>query len=284
MCRADLAIAVDCFMDVPAIYVGEFRGEIIAAEVVIPWTKDFWYGAAFIVDPRFRNGGFGHRLRDHVIGYSNSEDFSTNGVVVGESPLYLLDYYIKQHGFHHYNVVMYSYETDPVLQRSLGRGSVNFNYNVNFKIVPWSRVDFDRIMEYDNHCFIAPNIARRREFMRRWFTIPGSASFVAIGNDGRLLGYGCRRPGIEHMCHEVGPVYADSPDVANAILSRLLAQVQGHRVCMYSLGYDGQHSDLFTSLGLKATEKFLRVQAKAEPRYKCSPRLYVVTSADVCGF
>jgi len=67
--------------------------------------------------------------------------------------------------------------------------------------------------------------------MSRWLKIPGGRAVVAVSRQGDVLGYGCRRPAVnkaEH--HHIGPLYADSYDVASDLIHALVEDVPGHTI------------------------------------------------------
>jgi len=89
------------------------------------------------------------------------------------------------------------------------------------------QVDFNKLIEYDNKCFVSQNFKPRRDFLRLWTQIPEGATYVALSDisEGRIIGYGCRRPALQPFNHELGPLYADSTDIAEALLSKLCSDV-----------------------------------------------------------
>ena len=98
-----------------------------------------------------------------------------------------------------------------------------------------AEVAFDRLLAYDDVCFIGRGNPVRGEFLRRWIRLPGGAAYVAVEDGGgRVTGYGCRRPCIDKQprTHLIGPLYADSPDIAEALLRRLCADVIGQTVVL----------------------------------------------------
>ena len=97
-------------------------------------------------------------------------------------------------------------------------------------------VSFDRLIAYDDLCFIGSGNPVRVELLRLWVAAAGGASYVAVtAKDGRLTGYGCRRPCVDKRprTHVVGPLYADNASVAEALLRMLCADVVGETVLLY---------------------------------------------------
>jgi len=88
---------------------------------------------------------------------------------------------------------------------------------------------FDKLMIYDNKCFIRPGSSWRRKFMSRWLKIPGGRAVVAVGRQDEVVGYACRRPSVNKAeYHRIGPLYANSYDVAWDLIHALTDDVIGH--------------------------------------------------------
>ncbi len=79
------------------------------------------------------------------------------------------------------------------------------------------------MLAYDSACFAAP----RREFLELWLKQPGSNGFAVV-DGGTLKGYGLIR-----SCrsgHKIGPLFADSADIAERIYRALAATAPGDPV------------------------------------------------------
>ncbi|WP_329457225.1 GNAT family N-acetyltransferase [Streptomyces sp. NBC_01497] len=74
----------------------------------------------------------------------------------------------------------------------------------------------DRVAAYDARCFPA----ERRGFLGRWLAEPGHVAYVRL-RGGVIRGYGVIRPA--RSGHRVGPLFADTPEDAGALLDALLA-------------------------------------------------------------
>jgi len=92
---------------------------------------------------------------------------------------------------------------------------------------------FDRLMTYDDKCFVRCGSAWRRKFMSQWLKIPGGRAVMAVSQQGDVIGYGCRRSSVnkaEH--HHIGPLYADSYDVAWDLIHALTDDVAGQTILL----------------------------------------------------
>jgi hypothetical protein len=91
--------------------------------------------------------------------------------------------------------------------------------------VPLDQVGWPELAAYDARV----SGIRRPDFMRRWLTQPGGTGF-AIQQSSGLSGYGFLRP-CRSGC-KIGPLYADSPEIAQRLLSSLLSAIPGQPVSL----------------------------------------------------
>ena len=97
-----------------------------------------------------------------------------------------------------------------------------------------SDADFDKLMNYDDKCFVRPGSAWRREFISRWIKIPGGRALVAVNHRGDVIGYGCRNPdAIRNKVHFIAPLYADSYEVAWDLIHELSRDVVGQTIVIH---------------------------------------------------
>jgi hypothetical protein len=99
----------------------------------------------------------------------------------------------------------------------------NTKQHVVEQIVPLATVPFAQLAAYDRRHFFAP----REGFLRRWIAQPRA---VALGfvDAGRLKGYGVLR-----KCrtgYKIGPLFAEQPEIAEALLGALCNHAIGEPV------------------------------------------------------
>ncbi|MEU2364129.1 GNAT family N-acetyltransferase [Streptomyces noursei] len=83
---------------------------------------------------------------------------------------------------------------------------------------PVTAAHLDAIAAYDRRCFPAD----RRGFVTRWLTAPGRTAVVHL-RDGEVTGYGVLRPA--YSGHRIGPLFADTPQAAEALFDALTAHL-----------------------------------------------------------
>jgi len=70
--------------------------------------------------------------------------------------------------------------------------------------------------------------------MSRWTKMLGGRAVMAVNGQGDIVGYGCRNLAVSHgKTHFIGPLYADTVDVARALLHELTRDIVGQTVVMY---------------------------------------------------
>jgi hypothetical protein len=83
-------------------------------------------------------------------------------------------------------------------------------------VVELSSVPFEQLLAYDSAVFGS----QRERFLRAWMDRPPGHALACL-EDERLAGYGVLRPC--RVGAKIGPLFADDQDVAEALLTGLLA-------------------------------------------------------------
>lgn len=87
-------------------------------------------------------------------------------------------------------------------------------------VLELSAVPFEDLCAYDSALFPVP----RSRFLRGWLAQPGITAFAAV-RAGLLAGYGVLRPC--RRGYKVGPLFADSVDIAEDLLQALAVHANG---------------------------------------------------------
>jgi GNAT superfamily N-acetyltransferase len=91
--------------------------------------------------------------------------------------------------------------------------------------VPLDQVAWPKLAAYDARV----SGIQRDDFMHGWLTQPGGTGFALQQDDG-LSGYGFLRPCLSGF--KIGPLYAESPGVAQRLLDSLLSTIPGQPVSL----------------------------------------------------
>jgi GNAT superfamily N-acetyltransferase len=189
-----------CFFDTDPLgfLVATLGDEPVGCISAVSYGHGFGFIGLYIVVPEFRGRGYGlalwkaamERLRGHNIGLDG---------VVEQQENY------RKSGFHlAYRNVRYEGAAAP--------GAREDTRLVHLTQVPRRFID-----GYDLRCFPVP----RTRFLDGWLSMPASEGIACV-EGAALRGYGviraCRRG------YKIGPLFADGPDRAEAILSFLLSR------------------------------------------------------------
>jgi len=193
----------DCFFknDPEGFFCAETEGKIIGTMSVVNYDNRFSFAGLYIVDPAYRSHGIGMQLYHYAMQHAGSRIVGGDGVVA------MVDKY-QQVGslFLHYNNARYE---------GTGGGKMPDS------LVPVGDIGFGELAAYDTAHFPA----RREKFLRCWIHQKGHVGLAKTGNDGKIIGYGVRRPC--HTGHKIGPLFARDRATAEQILDGLIAGIPG---------------------------------------------------------
>ena len=216
MTAADVALAIDwaaaegwnpgladaaCFRaaDPGGFLVGRLDGAPVATISVVRYGTSFAFLGLYIVAPAQRGKGYGLRLWRAGLARVAGRTVGLDGVLAQQANY-------RKSGFAlAYRNIRYQ-----------GRGGSTTPPDP--RVEPLSAHPVDAVIAYDRPFF--PD--DRSAFLRAWLAQP-QARALAVVDRGRLAGYGVVRP-----CRsgwKVGPLFADAPEPAEALLAGLSAYV-----------------------------------------------------------
>ena len=194
-----------CFAKVdPKGFIGGWlEDRMIASISVINYSPGFAFLGFYIVAAPYRGQGYGYRLWRHAVQHAGDRLVGLDGVLAEQ------DSY-RRSGFElAYRNVRYG-------------GCLPANFFIagaasppEIAIAPLDRLT-PEIVAFDRSVFPTP----RDGFLQSWLSAPGHLSRAAY-IDGKLIGYGVIRPC--RKGHKIGPLFAEERQVAEALLSALLA-------------------------------------------------------------
>jgi GNAT superfamily N-acetyltransferase len=197
-----------CFhaIDPNGFLMGVLNGRPIARVSMPIYDDHFAFCGLYIVDPAFRGQGYGFALTKASLGYIGDRNAGLDGVEAMADKYRRLGYRTAHRSTRH--------TFQPKTKQPVAA-----------EIVPLATVPFAELAAYDRRHFFAP----RDEFLRRWIAQPGA---VALGfvDEGRLKGYGVLR-----KCragYKIGPLFADAPEIAEALFAALCNHAIGAPVAM----------------------------------------------------
>lgn len=183
-------------LDEKGFLLGFLDDEPIASLSAVPYNKDFGFLGFYITKPAHRGKGYGIRLWTEAMRNFPTQKIGLDGVLSQQENY-------KKSGF------KFAYRHI----RFEGKGS-NKKAKENKNIIRLSQVEPKLIHAYDRKIFLH----ERKNFLNRWLSQPQS---LALGYrmDKKLLGYGVIRKC--RIGYKVGPLFADSPIVADDLFERL---------------------------------------------------------------
>lgn len=209
--------------DPDGFFIGELDGEPIGCISAIKYSSGFGFIGLYIVKPDYRGKGYGFGIWQTGIGYLNGCNIGLDGVLTQQRD------YVKSGFKLHYSNVRYEGMSEGWEPR----------YSENLECVP-----FDDLLKYDSRIF---GLARPR-FLERWIQQPGSYGCCSIEH-GKLAGYGVMRKCFSG--YKIGPLFADTPEVARDILDSLLSNIGGETYCLDVPEVNTAGVDMAEEYGLK---------------------------------
>lgn len=180
-------------------FIGEVNREPVATLSAVSYGERFGFLGFYIVKPEHRGKGFGMQIWNAGLGWLQGRNVGLDGVVAQQ------DNY-KKSGFKlAYRNIRYE-----------GRGGGKLPTHGGLQ--PLTALPFQAVEAYDRPCF--PE--NRTRFLASWLHQPQGIALGVVLN-GDLAGYGVIRPCRQGF--KVGPLMADTPEVAETLFLALKAGV-----------------------------------------------------------
>lgn len=180
-------------------FAGVLEGRPVASISVVKYGGTFAFLGLYIVLPEFRGRGLGWALWQYAMATATGRLVGLDGVPAQQANYRKSGFELAWRNVRHEGQGLACAPADPC-------------------VVPLSAVPFEAAAAYDRPFFPA----ERTAFLAQWLAQPGT---VALGYlaQGRLQGFGAIRP-----CRtgwKIGPLVADSEEVAEALFTALAGHV-----------------------------------------------------------
>lgn len=180
--------------------IGLLGDEPIATISVVKYDKSFGFLGFYIVKPRYRGKGYGIQIWNAGLKYLEGQNIGLDGVVEQQN---------------NYEKSGFQLAFRNIRYEGVGGGDPPENSD----IVQLNTLPFEIIDLYDRSFFPA----NRSRFIKSWINQADSHSLGIIQN-GTLAGYGVIRQC--HSGYKIGPLFAESPDLAEALFLTMKATVK----------------------------------------------------------
>ncbi len=175
--------------DPDGFFVGLLDGEPIGCISAVSYEGRFGFIGLYIVVPQHRGKGFGLQLWNAAMRRLAGHSIGLDGVVAQQENY-------RRSGF------TLAYRNIRFEDRGGGAAA---GASIGARAIP-----FDRLCAYDRLAFPAA----RPAFLRAWIDQGGATALASVDGD-TIRGYGVIRPCREGF--KIGPLFADSPDIADAL-------------------------------------------------------------------
>ena len=237
--------------DPKGFFLAELNGEPAGCISAVAYDDSFGFMGFYIVRPERRNQGIGMELWRTAMEYMGQRTIGADGVVA------MLDKYALS-GFRiaHNNA------------RYQGKGEASAALLTDLVDVP-----FAELARYDR-CFFP---AQRDTFLKSWINQPGGHS-LAMTAGKRLTGYGVIRPCRQGF--KIGPLFADTPDMAEELFSGLSSFVENEPVFLDIPVCNSAALELVERHGMTRVFETARIYRGAPPVLPLD-RIYGITSFEL---
>lgn len=220
--------------------VGRLDGEPVTCISVVKYGEALGFLGFYIARPPVRGKGYGIQIWNAGMKRLAGRNVGLDGVVAQQANY-------KKSGFRlAWNNIRHE---GPAFTAKAPAG---------VSLVDARSVPFDKLAAFDRRFF--PEA--RDAFLASWISLPERASLVAI-RDGRLAGFAVMRAC--ESTSRVGPLFADSPDIAAALVSALAGKMGAATVAIDTPDINKQAVALVQQAGLKSSFETARMYTGANP-------------------
>jgi GNAT superfamily N-acetyltransferase len=246
-----------CFhpTDPAGFFTGRIDGRAVSAVSVVTYSDTYAFLGHYLVRPDLRGRGIGLATWRAALPHAGTRLIGLDAVPAQQDN-YRRSGFTAAHG-------TVRYAGRPLTPGAEPAGTVPVTPDL-----------LDAVTAYDLGCFPAPRAA----FVHRWLTAPGHRALARV-REGRITGYGAIRPARDG--HRVGPLFADTPDDAAALLDGLTAALgPGDTVAVDMPDTQPAAAGLAVARGLTAQFPTVRMYTGPAPEADTG-RVYGVTSLEL---
>lgn len=237
----------------------ELEGELIGTASTVVYEGVLGFVGLFIVRPEWRGQGLGNAFWEFFIGQLQERLKNGEGGAALDGVFAMQEYYGRS-GFQ-------------FTHRNLRMEGVGVAGALNARLIEAAEADFDALSAFDREHFGA----NRRDFLEKWIH-PHGGRALAWQDEGGLRGYGVIRPC--RLGFKIGPLFADDPEVAEALFVGLSQQAVGEPIFLDVPENHPAALELATRHGLREVFGCARMMMGRFPRLPWD-RIYGVSTFEL---
>jgi GNAT superfamily N-acetyltransferase len=240
----------------PSGFLMGFAGTVrIGCISVVKYGADFAFLGLYIVHPAHRGKGLGKRIWDAGIASAGGRTIGLDGVPAQQ------DNYRKS-GF------------DFAHRNARWGGTLRGLVTTRSYVRPVTPDDFAVVTEFDRRHAAAP----RENFLREWLAPSPSRHTEGYFEDGTLRGYGTIRRCVSGW--KIGPLFAETPAVAEALLATLVTPAGTDQVFVDIPEPNGAAVEMARRLGFTPAFETARMYRGPAPNLRLSS-VYGITTLEL---
>ena len=236
--------------------MGYIDDQPVASISVVRYGENFGFLGFYIVAPAHRGKGLGWQIWQAGMAYLEGRTVGLDGVVEQQG-----NYEKSGFAFAHNNIRF--------------AGSIAENQQVSSHIVPADQLDVSLLVAHDRHFFPT----KRSDFFTTWASSHSKSRWtLAFMDEGKISGLGTIR-----KCQQgfkIGPLYADEPDIAEAVFLALANHAKGEVIFLDVPQPNDQAVALAQKYGLKPTFETARMYQGSKPELPLD-NLYGITTFEL---
>lgn len=241
-------------------FAAEVEGEVVGFISTTRFNDDYGFCGGLMVDPAVREQGIALALGMAALEYLNCR-------IVGCDAVPPLQKAYEKRGFVPYYHNLRFMGTAADIRR------VREDQCLSSAIVDLRNVTLNQLFAYDEEIFPAP----RPHFLLRWCFQPQSSAFGFI-EAGKLVGYGVLRKSLQG--YKIGPLFADTRLVAEALFQALAGQAGDEMICLDVPEVNQSAMSLVEKYGMTKIFETRRMYKGGMPRVPVE-RIYGITSNEI---
>jgi GNAT superfamily N-acetyltransferase len=250
----------ECFfaVDPDGFFIGRVGDRPVASVSVVNYSDDYSVWGHFLVDPTYRGKDYGRKI------WRAASQHRGDRVAGGDGTPEMAPIYQFLGGNRVHDTIHYFGQLDRAGTPAEG-------------VVRVGTEHLDAIAAYDSECFPAD----RRRFLAKWLFADGHLAYAGL-RDGRITGYGVIRPA--PIAYRVGPLFADTPQDAEALFETLTAHLApGDSVSAFTPETQEAAGPMFLARGLDEQFRLVRLyQGGPAPKAKFrAESIYAIGSIEL---